>query len=1199
MSPFKRNLLIGYGFSLLLLIITAVASYISISSLLDSIKLVNHTNETILELNNMLRAIREGEAGQRGYLLTNDDRFLIPFTDSRSQAQSSFDRVKALTIENPDQAPNMIVAQQLLDQRFGVMDRVIEETKSKGKVDHVGLESGRQIMEELSVVMAKIERGEKRLLAERTDSMLQFASITPVLIVSASCLAIFITGLSFYRVMRDFEQRAELQNQLQEKDRQITSRLNIVKNVSGRIAQGDYAVRVDDKGQDELSEIAGSLNKMASSLEISFTDLSNRNWIQKGISVLNDKMLGQKDVGLLGQNILNHICDYTESNAGALYLANDAQNALVLLASYAGDNKARSSIPFGEGVIGQAARSGKQVLLQGLEAAQVEIPFSAGVLKPKCLVATPIYYEGRLIAVIELACLENYDATRIEFLQNAGFNIGTALNSAMDHRRLQELLEETEEQATELQSQRNELENINAELEAQAGKLQASEEELRVQQEELQQVNQEMEERNKLLEEKNALILERNFEIQQKSEELTLSTRYKSEFLANMSHELRTPLNSILLLSKLLADNNPRNLSTDQIEYATVIQSSGKTLLTLIDEILDLSKIEAGKMELEYGTVRISDITDGLNALFSPIAKEKGIDFDVNVSPDVPLTVEIDRLRVEQVLRNLISNAVKFTKQGSVKLILENDAESKRIAFRVKDTGIGIPREKQTIVFEAFQQADGSTRRQYGGTGLGLSISKEIASLLSGEIIVESEEGRGSEFTFILPTARADAEQIKQRRSQTPRPADEPKPVATQPQPIIEEPELPKTPGEVADDREEISDGDRVILIVEDDVNFARALVQVAHRRNYKVVVSVRGDDVLPLARHFKPFGILLDVKLPGKNGWEVMDELKANPATKGIPVYMMSSESAKKKSISKGAIDFIDKPVSIEQMGAVFSKLEAALRRNPKKVLIVEENSQHAQALAYFLETCNVSAEIQKSVSNGIMALNRDEVNCVILDMGIPAHQSFEILDEVKKTKGLEELPIIVFTGRHLSQPEEMRLKQYADSIVVKTAHSYQRILDEVSLFLHLVEENVKGQSPAITRRLGALDEVLKDKTILVVDDDVRNIFSLGRALEVYNVKVVSAMDGKEAIHQLQSRGDIDLVLMDMMMPEMDGYEAMTRIRKIPAFKHLPILAVTAKAMSADREKCITAGASDYITKPVDVQQLVSLLRVWLYNKI
>jgi len=666
-----------------------------------------------------------------------------------------------------------------------------------------------------------------------------------------------------------------------------------------------------------------------------------------------------------------------------------------------------------------------------------------------------------------------------------------------------------------------------------------------------------------------------------------------------MSHELRTPLNSILLLSRLLSENNEQNLSADQIESAKVIQSSGTSLLTLIDEILDLSKIESGKMTLEYESLNLNDISADLHNLFLPMVNEKGLDFTINIDPKVNQRFQGDRLRIDQVLRNLISNAVKFTAAGEVRLdIYEDSAAKDKLVFAVVDSGIGIPLEKQKIIFEAFQQADGSTRRKFGGTGLGLSISREIARLLGGEIRLESEEGKGSTFLFIIPNHQVELGEVRTKEQQL---VEEIHSEVEEVRELVTEdtynPATIRIPEELPDDRNHITEGDKVILIVEDDINFAKALLKYTHSQHYKGVVVVRGDHALPAAKKYHPQAVLLDIQLPIMDGWAVMDELKGDKETRHIPVHIMSSLEVKKESLLKGAIDFINKPVALEQMTSVFQKIESALSRSPKKVLIVEENPKHASALAYFLSSFNISLEVKNNVADSIDALGTAEVDCVILDMGVPDEMGYNTLEAIKQHEGLENLPIIIFTGKNLSKSEELKIKKYADSVVVKTAHSYQRILDEVGLFLHLIEINSSDDVRRKNNGLGALTDVLKGKKVLVADDDVRNIFSMTKALEKFQVQVIPAMDGKEALEVLNSGEAIDIVLMDMMMPEMDGYETIRNIRQTPPFATLPIIAVTAKSMIGDREKCIQAGASDYISKPVDIDQLLSLLRVWLYE--
>jgi signal transduction histidine kinase/DNA-binding response OmpR family regulator len=852
--------------------------------------------------------------------------------------------------------------------------------------------------------------------------------------------------------------------------------------------------------------------------------------------------------------------------------------------------KNRERIQKGEGLIGQAIISKELLELKTLSPEDIQINYALGQIKPTHIVALPLL-DTKVEGALELASVYGFSDLQMEFLKTVSNNIGIAIKSTQNRKRVMELLEETKSQSEELQAQHTELEAINAELEAQTEKLQASEEELRVQQEELEQTNEELSERSVLLEEKNN-------EIQKKSEALELTTRYKSEFLANMSHELRTPLNSILLLSRLLSENNNKSMNNEEIEFAKVIQSSGNSLLGLIDEILDLSKIEAGKMELEFLDVSTKEITDNLWNLFSHMAKEKNIKFEI-IADEAPIVIKTDKMRLEQILKNLISNAIKFTDKGSVSLEIKvNTDDDKIICFIVKDTGIGIPLGKQPLIFEAFQQADGSTKRKYGGTGLGLSISRELAKLLKGEIILHSKENEGSTFTLCIPVYGSSIKNVEIEKAP---------PLEIVASEEEENTENPKNkylsmviPDEIEDDRNSIVKGDKVILIVEDDINFAKSLLNFTRKKGYKGVVSVRGDYALNFALVYKPVGVLLDIELPIKSGWEVLEEMKNNSQTKHIPVHIMSSHKLKQESLLKGAVDFLDKPVAFDKIPEVFLRIESIINKEAQKVLIIEDNPKHAKALSFFLETYNINSEIKSEVSQGLEALNKKEIDCVILDMGIPDKQAYEILEGVKKNPGLENLPVIVFTGKSLSIKEEVKIKKYADSIIVKTAHSYQRMLDEVSLFLHLVEEKKDSKDKKEShKKLNLLNNILFEKKVLIVDDDVRNIYSLTKALEVFKMNVITAFDGKEAIKILEEHQDTDIVLLDMMMPNMDGYETAEKIRSMPKFLNLPLIAVTAKAMTGDREKCIKAGASDYITKPVDIDQLLSLLRVWLYDKI
>jgi len=1192
-----RNLQIGFGLSLLILIVSSIASYSSIQNLLESSHWVDHTDSVITQLDRVLSTVKDAETGQRGFLLTDDTAFLAPYNGAQELALTRLEKVKEMTADNPDQQRNADDLREIIEHRLTILQRIIDQKRQDNIYSLADLRQGRVYMEQARQVIQRMEDREHALLTLRMERMNKFSTYTPVLILIAALLSILITIFFYRRVNNDYQERALLYGELQTKDQEISRRIDIISDIADKISAGDYKTRVTDDQKDNLGSLSESLNRMAQSLDRSFTQLSDNEWLQAGIARLNEVMVGQTDMDMLVSDIINFMAEYSRSRVGALYVMDTADTSLSLKASYAlTPNSRRKIIQPGDGLVGQVALDGKRALVKDIPPGEWMISFASGDIKPRTMIAFPLFYERKVKGVIELGSLEYYTDRDLELFTGVAGNIGIAINSIETRTKLQELLEETQAQTEELQAQHSELENMNMELEVQAEKLQVSEEELKVQQEELQQTNQELEERSRSLEEKNQLVLIRNLEIQKKAEELTQTTRYKSDFMANMSHELRTPLNSILLLSRLLTENAEHNLSGDQIEYARVIQNSGQGLLLLIDEILDLSRIESGKLQLEHTLVTVDELVADMRMLFVPLAKDKGLELNFIVEEHTPAQLETDKMRLEQILKNLLSNAFKFTPRGSITLRIKPSPRYKNfIEFSVKDSGIGIPEEKHQLIFEAFQQADGSTRRKYGGTGLGLSISRELSKLLGGEIHLTSKPDEGAEFVVTIPLFKM--ESLPEPPALAPHGFFIPEKEDKTPGPLT----LQVVPSDIPDDRDNISGDDKALLIVEDDAFFAGALLEFSRKKGYKGIVAVRGDMAMILAKTYKPLGILLDIQLPMKNGWEVMDELKSDPQTRHIPVHIISSFEARNESLLRGAIDFIHKPSALENLDGVFEKIEYVLNRSSKKVLIVEDNNKHAEALSYFLSSHDVRSEIAHTIDNSLLSLEKNEVDCVILSREADKEGERGTLEAIRQQPGLENIPVIVLTGKAISKAEEARIKQYADSIVVKTAHSYQRILDEVSLFLHLVDQGKEKETTAsnVFGKLGALEEVLKNKTVLVADDDVRNIFSLTRALETHKMKVLSAMDGKEAVSLVeQNADDVDIILMDMMMPEMDGFEAIANIRKNPRLKHIPIIAVTAKAMAGDREKCMQAGASDYISKPVDIDQLMSLLRIWLYEK-
>ncbi len=1174
-----KRLQIGFGITIVILAVSSVLSFVSIKNLLESSKLVDHSNLVVSDLEQVLSVMKDGETGQRGFLLTNQEDFLKPYNGAIDKANILLSDLEKLSDGNAEQTKKITEIKALMFNRFKVLKDLIDKKRNGIAVSVDDLRAGKVSMDQLRLNVKDAENLEKSRLQARTDKLNEISNYTPVIIAFAAILAILVSLYFYFRVLKETNERAGLQEALEANDREMNRRLNIIKNIAELIASGDYSPRIEDSEKDSLGILSQSLNKMASSLEVSFTHLSENEWMQNGIAGLNDQMIGEKDIPILAKDILEYIAGTIHCQAEALYL--EENNILQLEGSYALKNHP-THLKLGEGLVGQAAVSKELISLKNIDENNILINYASGTAKANNIIISPIIHERKLVGVLELASIEPFSELEITYIKNVSVNMGIAFTAARSHRQLQELLEETQTQTEELQAQHCELENLNSELEEHANKLQSSEVELLAQQEELLQANNDLEERNRLINIRNA-------EIQEKAKELERSTKYKSEFMANMSHELRTPLNSILLLSRYLSENSENNLNEEQIESAGIILNSGSGLLNLIDELLDLSKIEAGKMELEYSTVSLDEMLVEIQSLFTPIAKERNLPLILRNEVKGFDTIETDRMRLDQILKNLLSNALKFTTKGNVTLTIANNTTDKdHVEFIVSDTGIGIPGNKQALVFDAFQQADGSTKRKFGGTGLGLSISKELVKLLGGEISLSSEEGKGSTFIVKIPRDKTvinenvpelTIHQVAANNSSS----------------SVSRYLAKEIPNNILDDRELIEKNDKTILIVEDDTVFAKTLLKFSHSNGYKAIIAVRGDDGVSLAKQYQPSAILLDIHLPVMDGWEVMEFLKEDPHTRHIPIHVMSSLNAKRESRMKGAVDFIHKPVAVRHMKQMFQKLEEAMKQSPKKVLIIEENKKHAQALSFFLDTCNVSTAISSNVSESIMVLQNKEVDCVIMDMGLPSQNAYETLEVVKSTQGLEDLPIIVFTGKSISIAEESRLKKYADSIVVKTAHSYQRILDEVGVFLHVIEKDKVGNEKT-NNRLNTLNEILKGKTVLIADDDARNIFSITKYLEKYGMNVISATDGEKALEQLDIAPNVDIILMDMMMPNMDGYESITQIRQSSRHKDIPIISVTAKAMLGDREKCITAGASDYVSKPVDIDQLISLLRIWLY---
>lgn len=903
---------------------------------------------------------------------------------------------------------------------------------------------------------------------------------------------------------------------------------------------------------------------------------TEKNRLLEGVSYINDHIQNSRTLKALANNVIRAVVGYLEVPAGVLYIKDDSKDYLEMVSGVAISSDAKIGFRIGEGIIGNAALQKKAVSIKDVPRDYWHVETSLGdVVGQGEILCMPLWLDDELMGLIELGIFGTFSEHQKLLLENISHNVAVAIHSQKANTKINKLLQEVQENKESLVSQQEELRQTNEELSRQAEELQASEEELRTQEQELRQINNELIDKNTAVETaRQALML--------KAKELENTSKYKSEFLANMSHELRTPLNSVLILAKLLSDNNPKNLTPKQIEYASIIYKSGTDLLQLINDILDLSKIEAGKIDLTIEEVGIDTIATDLKQLFTVVALEKKINFEISVADNVPKLIKTDLQRVEQILKNLLSNAFKFTPQlGTVSIAFENrdQFDQKRIGISVTDSGIGISAEKQQLIFEAFQQADGSTSRKYGGTGLGLSISKELVRLLGGEIEVSSEEGKGSKFTIILP--HESAESIGKHEA-----------LAIAEMPLLND---VAEQNKVEDDRNNLSDADQVMLIIEDDVNFATIVKDFARNKGYKVLVALQGDEGLLYAKKYKPSAIILDVQLPVIDGWSLLKIFKEDPDTKNIPVHIISAFDDSRLHTG-GALAYVKKPVDIDGLNKAFNTIGLHLTGKIKHLLIISENHFKDESLQLLFK--EKQKEIDFATADTVEAakliMEQQRFDCVLVDIGESVDMGLSELLAWKPQLLEQNIPVIIYLSADISAANELQLKKISDVVIRDSPLVNSRLKDEIELFLFNVHQ-IADKPPTHAHNFTGNDISLEGKKILVVDDDMRNVYALSTALEIENVAVITAADGKESLEMLEKNTDIDLVLMDIMMPEMDGYEAMRKIRGELKLLKLPIIALTAKAMAGDREKCIEAGASDYITKPVDLQKLFSLIRVWL----
>jgi len=955
----------------------------------------------------------------------------------------------------------------------------------------------------------------------------------------------------------------------------LTTQVRAIAEVATAVTKGDLtrSIQVDARG--ELSELKDNINTMIGNLRLTTDRNTEQDWLKTNLARFTNMLQGQRDLATVGRTLLSELAPLIEAQLGVIYQVESEGETLTLLASYA-DGESHDGHPravkLGEGLVGQCARDKRRLLITGLH----DTPkINSALLKvtPRSILVLPVVFENQIKAVIELSSLASFTDLQITFLDQLTGSIGIVLNSIEATMQTEGLLKQSQQLAAELQTQQGELQQTNEKLEQKA---------------------QQLAEQNVEVERKNQEIEQARLALEEKASELALTSKYKSEFLANMSHELRTPLNSILILGQQLADNLEANLTAKQVEFARTIHGAGTDLLNLISDILDLSKIESGTVTVDAEEIAFNSVVEAVARPFRHEADTRQLSFDVKVDPKLGRSLLTDSKRLQQVLKNLLSNAFKFTERGGVRLSVMSvesgwtathpvlSQAAGVVAFEVADTGIGIPSEKQRIIFEAFQQADASTSRKYGGTGLGLAISRELASLLGGEIQLRSIPGVGSTFVLYLPARYAGP-------SYGTRPLGPSQPLTSKAQLERIEP--------IPDDRNDIGANDTVLLIVEDDPHYARILLDLAHDEGFKVLVAMRGDDALELASIYQPSAISLDVFLPDMLGWTVLSQLKLNAKTRHIPVQIVTLDEDRQQGLARGAFSFVSKPATTTGVQAALNRLKEYAQPRRKQLLVIEDNREEQLSIRALLEHDDIEIVTAESGEEALAMLSAKRSDCIVLDLRLPDMTGFEVLERLKCDPDLQDIPVIVFTGRELTAEEDAQLHTMARSIVVKGVESPERLLDETALFLHRVITDLPAEKQRMLERLNSSDEDLIGQTVLLVDDDARNIFALSSVLERRGMNVLTATTGKEAVALVESSPDLALVLIDIMMPEMDGYATTALIRQNPRFRRLPIIALTAKAMKGDREKCLQAGASDYLAKPVNTDQLLSALRMWLHR--
>jgi signal transduction histidine kinase/DNA-binding response OmpR family regulator len=1143
-----RNVRLPLGMGVLsALVFVGIIAY-----LINILSWVEHSEHVIGRANEVSRRSADMEASMRGYLLSGDEAFLGPYLAAKPRIDGDLVGLEGLVEDNEVQRDRVEHIRSAQKAWLGFAQEVIERrNQNESFVEIIKSGRGKILTDEVRQQFADFLETEQRLLQERNS--------TSRTVIAWSVGVFVLFSLVVFGLLAMFGRRELLS------------------------LSDAYNATIEQEGRHNA-------------------ELREQEWLRTGQAELSTHSAGAQDLAGLADKVLDYLGRYLDGAVAVMY-ARSEDGTLRRVGSYgttSADQIRAAVIQPEDTLAAQVAKTGRLRLLEDLPPDYIRVGSALGNSAPRSLVIAPLSNHGKIKGVIEMGFLRPVEKRDAEFLKLIGPAVGASVAAVLYRERLQLALEEQQQLNEELQVQQEELRTANEELEEQSRALEESQTALENQQAELEQTNEQLSEQAANLDTKNMALRAAQDQLRDRALELERASRYKSEFLANMSHELRTPLNSSLILAKLLADNQNGNLNEEQVRFAQTIYSAGNDLLNLINDILDISKVEAGKLELVPEELPLRRVVEGLARIFDPLARQKKLGFTLTVEPGVPATIHTDRQRLEQILKNLLSNAVKFTDQGQVSLNVSANANG-WLQFTVRDSGIGIAPDQQERVFDAFHQADGTTSRRFGGTGLGLSISRDLTQLLGGTLTVVSTPGEGSVFTLSLPrdgTVGATPPPVSSSMNAPVAVQAAPSPVAPAAQPApAEAPPADGVPAVAfADDRAQPAAGVRTVLVVEDDPEFAGILYGLAHDMEFRCLVALSAGEGLRLATTEVPDAVLLDVRLPDGSGLSVLQQLKDNPATRHIPVHMVSSQDNGGEALHLGAIGYALKPTSREQLEEVFLKLKEKSAQKVKRVLLVEDDERQRDSVVKLIADADVEIAAVGSGAEALDLLRAQIFDCMIIDLKLPDMQGNELLQRMS----LEELcsfpPVIVYTGRNLTRDEEAELLKYSRSIIIKGARSPERLLDEVTLFLHKVESELSTERQTMLKTVRGRDRVFEGRTILLVDDDVRNVFALTSALEQRGAQVAVGRNGFEAIAKLEELGEtIDLVLMDVMMPGMDGLEATRRIRADERFARLPIIAITAKAMKDDQEACLAAGANDYLAKPIDLTRLYSLLRVWM----